>query len=182
MGRNHESHTTQNLLLGALAGTILGAAAAAILSSDKCKGLLCDAYHKAEETLYDKVNQLSEKSQELTEKFLPQKRESQTLNLTIGAIAGGILGIAAIALLSGHSPKDIQEHVAHSFKCLSNKARDLECQACHAAENIEDKISSWVNTAQSLLHTVQGKKSQRPIDKILDFATIASQFIQSIRK
>jgi gas vesicle protein len=184
MGKNHHnSNTAQNLLLGALAGTILGAAAAAILSSDKCKGLICDAYHQAEESIYDKVNQLSEKSQELTERFLPSKRKPQTLNLTIGAIAGGILGIAAIALLSGSSAKDLQEQVFHSFKCLSNKAHNLEDQACDAAENLQDKISSWVHTAEKFLNTVQGKKNhQHPIDKILDFATIAAQFIQSIRK
>jgi len=184
MGKNHhDSHIAQNLLLGALAGTIIGAAAAAIFSSEKCKGLIYDAYHQAEETICDRVNQLSEKSQELTERFLPRKRQPQTLNLTIGAIAGGILGIAAIALLSGHSAKEFQEQVCHSFKCLSNKAKDLEEQACDVAENLEDKISTWVHTAQKFLNTIQGKKShQHPIDKVLDLAAVATQFIQSIRK
>lgn len=187
MRRNDShSHTAQHLILGALAGTIVGAVAAAILSSEQCKGLICDAYHQAEQKVSETVHNLGETSHDLAGRFFPQKRSTQSLNLTIGAIAGGILGIATVALLTGYSTKDIRKQVVHTFKSLSNKAHHLEGQASDAVENIEEKISSWIHLAKKLLHNVQDnystKNNSHAIDKILDLASVATHFLQNLRK
>lgn len=200
MAKNNQSTSSanQNILLGILAGTIVGAIAAAVVNSSKGKEIredLFDAYNDASKKVSSAAQHISEKSHELSDRFLHRNHNmpEKNLNLTIGAIAGGILGISAIVFLSSDSAKGLREQVVHSFECLSDKAHELEDRAHSTAESLENNISSWVKKVDKLINTFQeknfnySKKSashsdNQPLDKILDWAVAAAQLFQSLKK
>lgn len=198
MTRNHQStsHANQNILLGVLAGTIVGAIAAAVISSPKGKEIredLFDAYQDASKKVSSAAQNLSEKSHEFSDRFLHRNhRPSENLNLTIGAIAGGVLGISAIVFLTSDSAKGIREQVVHSFECLSDKAHDFEDMAHSAAESFEGNVASWVKKVDKLINAFNekdfshskrnGTSGHQPLDKILDWAVVAAQLFQSLKK
>lgn len=189
---NHESNRNQNILLGIAAGTIVGALTAALVSSkgkEIREGLL-DAYHHAGHSVQDAVHNFADTSQSFSDRFLQRQRKPSNLNLTAGAVAGGLLGITAIILLSSKSAKGIRSQFLQSCERLSEKAHDWEDMAQHAAENLEGYVSPWIKKAQTILTALQEKddsyfhngKRQKPLDKILDFASAAAQLVQSFKR
>jgi gas vesicle protein len=189
-----ESLNGQNILLGIAAGTVVGALAAFAFSTkgkDIREGIR-DAYHHAGDAVNQAINNFSESSQSLSDRFLSRQRKPQHLDLTVGAIAGGILGISAILFLNSESAKGIRSHICESCEQLSDKAQDWQEFAQDAVENLEDKISPWIQKAQAVLnaihdadsfhHSNNGTGKHKPIDKILDFVSTAAQLVQSFKK
>jgi gas vesicle protein len=193
MARNHHESNNKHLLFGILAGTVVGAVAAAVVNSQRGRAFredLYDAYHNASQRVNDAAHSLSEKTYDLSNRFTHKKHQpADHTNLTIGAIAGGILGISAILFLSSESSKGIRERLAETIETLSDKAHTFEDMAHDAAENFEDRISPWVHRVESFVNSFNGNecKSKKnginpQFDKILDWAVTAAQVYQSLKK
>lgn len=198
MTRNHESHSdeTRNILLAVLAGSVVGALTAAVIGSAKGEALkeeLHDVYNLASRKVSNAAQMMGEKTHDITDRFLgrPQKHTDH-LNLVIGAIAGGILGVSTIVFLSGKSAKGIRKQAFHSFECLSDKAHCLEDKLHTTAGKLEENISYWVNKAGKVINAFNedpgyqskknGLRNEGPLDKILDWALVAAQVVQSFKK
>lgn len=192
----HSTNTGQNILLGVLAGTVVGAIAAALIGSKKGKEIrdsLYDACQNASKKVSCVAESLGDKSHEISDTFLNRNHHpSDPLNLTIGAIAVGILGISAVAFLASDSAKGIREQAIHSFESLSHKAHDFQDMAHSAAENVENSLSSWVKKINNLINNFSekefnyskknGASNSQTIDKILDLAVVAAQVFQTLKK
>lgn len=82
--------------------------------------------------------------------------------------------------------------MARSFECLTDKAHCLEDMAHSAADSFEGNLSSWIHTAEKFINTLNDKTtnqvkkaadaSSQPLDKILDWAIVAAQLFQSLKK
>lgn len=197
MSKNQQSMTSSNVLLGILAGTVVGAIAAAVASSSRAKGLkddLCDAYNDASKKIGKNARHFSDKTHSFTDRFLNPHHSEKNLTVTIGAIAGGIIGLSALAFLAtSDSAKGVREQVVNSFETMTDKAHCLEDIACNAANSIEENVTPWIHKVTCFLDTLneaasshRSKKSSfnghEPIDKILDWAVVAAQLFQSFKK
>lgn len=193
MARNHREYTNNHLLFGILAGTVVGAFAAAVVNSKRGREFredLYDAYHNASQRVSDAAHSLSEKTHDFSTRFTHKKHEpADRTNLTIGAIAGGILGISAILFLSSESSKGIRDRIADTIETLSDKAHSFEDMAHDAAESFEDRISPWVHKVETFINSFNGNgyRSRKnginqQFDKILDWAVTAAQVYQSLKK
>jgi gas vesicle protein len=191
-----------------VAGGLLGVAAALLLTTKKGQEIqdgISDFYHDASDKFDDLSDQVIEKSTQvskgITDKFCcAQPRCQKNLNLVIGGIAGGVLGIVAALAISGERLEDFRNHVAHTFEDLSGKAHDIGEgvgeKAHHFAENLEDQVSYWTNVAHQVIGMVKGdegksesfahkssKSRVRPnLEHFLDWAALGVRLFQSIRK
>ena len=192
--REEQEHsgTSNGLLIGLLAGTVVGVVTAALWNTPKAKNIKDNI-----STLYDDA---SEKIQEFSHQIHHEKspRSSKNLNIAIGAIAGGILGVSAIYLMTSQSAKGVRQQLAHTFESLTERAQDfadnLENGAQNVTETCDDQIHVWVNAVQKFIdllnspsqtHHVHRKNENHTfpsIDKILDWAVIGARLFQSLKK
>ncbi|HEV8051014.1 MAG TPA: YtxH domain-containing protein [Parachlamydiaceae bacterium] len=187
------NNQNQNILFGVLAGTLIGAVTAVMMSS-KGKVIrdgLHDAYDYASEKYEDAADSINESAHDISDRFLHRKQPSDNTNLAIGAVAGGILGISAIIFLTSNSGKGLREKMVHSFENITDKAHSYQDMAHSAVDSMEENISPWLNTIEKLVCAFTDKKmkqtkkslsSNNTLDNILDWAVVAAQVFQSLKK
>jgi len=200
--RKETSYISENPLLigGVIAGSLLGVGAALLLTTKKGQEIqdnLCCMYNDASDKMEDISDRIVEKSSQytnaLTGKF--QKKRSQNhLNLAIGGIAGGVLGIIAAMTLTGDSLDDLRSHVVTTFEDLSEKAsdftEDVSEKAEDLAETLQGQINYWSSLANQVICAVKGegsckssKANGKPnLGQFVDWATLGVRLFQSIRK
>lgn len=207
--RKHSSSrsiSNQTIVGGVLIGTVLGAATAFLLSnsgknlrknlSKKC----CEISEQAQEL----AEQIAEKSGEFTQDVSDRlfngtkHRDSNYLNWVIGGLAGGILGISALAFLTNDSAKDARENLLHNFQTWTNKtakmAGNIGDAAHDVAENFEGKVQNWVHIAQKFIDTLNGQAKnayekaqflhveESTLDKVIDWAAFGLKLYQNLKK
>lgn len=195
MAKNHQGNSNNRLLLGILAGTVVGAIAAAVTCTKKGREFredLSDAYHNAGKRISNAANTFSERTHDLSDRYLTRNhRAPNHTNLAIGAIAGGILGISTIVFLTSDSAKGIRKQMAHTFETMTNKRHTFEDMAHSAVDRFGENISPWVHKIETVINTLNeiGKPSKKhaesshePLDKILDWASVAAQLYHSLKK
>lgn len=198
MAKNNQTTSDGNrhILTGLLVGTIVGAIAAALIGSPKGKEIREDLYHScadASKKVCNAAQALSEKSHDLSDRFLGcNHRSSHNLNLIIGAVAGGIIGVSAIIFLTSESTKSLRDQVTHSFECISSQAKDFEDAAHSTADSLQENAACWVKKVDRLINILNEKKFSQskkedsayhePLNKILDWAVVAAQLFQSLKK
>jgi gas vesicle protein len=194
MAKNQGS-SNNHIMLGILAGTVVGAIAAAVVGTKKGRGFredLTDAYHNAGKKISNAANTFSERTHDLSDRYLSRNHRSPNrTNLAIGAIAGGILGISTIVFLTSDSARGIRKQMVHSFETMTNKRQSFEDMAHSAVESFGENISPWMHKIETVINTLNeiGKPSKRhaesssqPLDKILDWASVAAQLFHSLKK
>lgn len=192
MSKNHQNNSNSNILLGVLAGTIVGALAAAAGTSQRGKKFredLYDSYQDASKKFSNATHDFAERTHGLSDRFLHRNhRSSNHKNLTIGAIAGGILGISAIIYLASDSAKGIRHKMLHSFENITDKTHSIE----DIADRFGEKITPWVKKAGRFIDSLNENEHSHSrnyassngttLDKILDWAVIAAHTFQSLKK
>lgn len=185
--REESASPSHGVLVGLLAGTVVGVVTAALWNNPRIKDNLSDMYEDA-----------SEKIHEFSHQFEKSPRSPKNLNIAIGAIAGGILGVSAIIFLTSNSAKGIRQQLAHTFESLTERAQefaeDVEDGAQNVAETVDDQIKVWVKAVQKFVNILNSpsqtqqihRKNENhtfpPIDKILDWAVIGARLFQSLKK
>jgi gas vesicle protein len=195
MAKNHQENSSKNILLGLIGGSIVGAIAAVVVNSPKTqefKEHLVDAFNNASQKVTGAVHTLGESSsQGISERlFHRNQHPSYNRNLTIGAIAGGIIGLSAILFLSSDSGKGIRKQIIHSIDVIREKAHPFEDIAHIAAEHFGTNIAPWMKKVESFLSAIneneyiQHKKyRESPIfDKIIDWAVTAAKTYEGFKK
>lgn len=192
---HHSSGHNQNVLLGVLAGTVIGAITAAVISTKgkEIRNHLHDAYDYASEKYADAADSINESAHGISDRFFHKnKRSANHSNMAIGAIAGGILGISAILYLTtGNSSKSLRDRVAHSFESLTDRAHAYQDMAHDAVDSVGENISPWLDKIEKLVCAFTDKKinqtrknlsNNHTIDNILDWALTAAHVFQSLKK
>lgn len=191
---HHSSGHNQNVLLGVLAGTVIGAITAAVISTKgkEIKNHLHDAYDYAAEKYADAADSINESAHGISDRFFHKKKPSpDRSNVAIGAVAGGILGISAILYLTSNSSKSLRDRVAHSFENLTDRAHAYQDMAHDAVDSVGENISPWLDKIEKLVCAFTDKKisqtkkslsSNHTIDNILDWALTAAHVFQSLKK
>lgn len=184
MRRNgeHPSHNNGGKIAGALViGTILSAAAAFLITTKKGKKIRHDLVD-----IYDDIS-------EQTHYFIKPKKGNNR-NLLIASVAGGILGISAIAFLASHAGQNFRDNLTTTFKRISDKtsslANELEEVAEDTVGNLEEKITPWVKIAGDLASTLSAfsnkkntrYKHQSAVDTVADWAGLGIRLFQSLKK
>lgn len=190
---------TNGLTGGILIGTIVGATAA-LLSNPKARKAIKNQLCTLSENAQDFANGMAEKSgvvtQGISDHFFNKKAaHNQQLNLLIGSIAGGILGISAAVLLSSESAKGACYSLVQGFDTVAQKTKELgeniEEKTHDVVENVEDRICSWVKVAQKFLNNVNGnsskakafgKKEGDTFDSVLNWALLGIRLFQGLKK
>jgi len=187
-------HSNSNILIGILAGTVVGAVTAAAICSPKTKELtedLVDTFERMGKKVSGAAQHLSESAYDLPSRFLGNNKQSRSQrNMTIGAIAGGILGLSAIVFLSSRSAKDIRKQIFRTFDVLRSTDHPFEDIAHFAAERFGNNITPWMKKVEKFLNAIneneyfhsKKQKNNHPFDKILDWAVAAAQTYQSFKK
>lgn len=196
--------SNQTIIGGVLVGTALGALTAFLLSNSgkhirqNLAKICCDISEQAQ----DIAQQIAEKSGEVTQGVSDHlfngshHRSPQHLNWIIGSLAGGILGISAIAFLTHESTKDARKNLLKNFQNFTNKtykmANNLEDTAHEVAEGFEDRVGSLVKTAQKFIDTLNGCaknayaytqcKNESTLDRVVDWASFGIRLYQNLKK
>lgn len=199
------SVSNQTIVGGVLLGTALGAAAA-FLFSQRGKGvrknlakMCCDLSDQAQDLAHQVVEKSGEWSHEVSDLFgSTNNRSHSQLNWIIGGIAGSVLGLSALVLLTHDSAKDVRQTLLDNVHCWTKKtskfAGSLGESAHGVAENLEDKVHCWVNVAQKFIDSINGyaktavKKvdeisdGDSTLDKVVDWAAFGIRLYQSLKK
>lgn len=196
MAKNYQDHSSKNLLLGLIGGTIVGAIAAAVVSSPKTQEFkegLVDAFNNASHKFSGAIESFGDSSSHgFSDRFFHRNQHIHNRNLTIGAIAGGVLGLSAILFLSSNSGKGVRKQIAYSIDAIREKAHPFEDIAHLAAERFGTNIAPWMKKVEKFLSAINEndeyipqknrKSSENPLDTILDWAVTAAQTYKSFKK
>ena len=217
--RKHQNHkprrkvsTTNDhltkLLLGVAAGGLVGAGAAFFLASrqeETFQDNLADAYKsvrsKAQNYAKKGINSVSDYAETIKDKandFLESSYENSgsTTTILLGALGGGILGIATILLLSPETGKEIRDDLAEAYEKTTDLASHLSKTGKNAAENLSS--IDWVDLAKTVLQTVTNNiqsedvrhgveeefeevGARTNIPEILKFATMGLHLWQNVK-
>jgi gas vesicle protein len=191
---------------GVVVGTLLGAATAFFLTSDKNRPLkreLSDIYHQFHDKLNDLAHNLSEKSEGLRQGFsrhyFTKNPNRSRLNLLIGSLAGGVLGASAVFFLTTDSGKDIFEKAIEQVQCLAKKTHeigeDIQEKTSEVIETFEDRVSTWADAAQNFISKLNGASKYGKngshhhssaekdiVDNVIDWASFGLRLYQSLKK
>lgn len=204
MKKNHEpassfSTHSQNLLGGLLIGALVGIGGAFLIKSragEKIKRDLCDIYDGACDKVGNFTHDIAEKSEELThgikKHFCNNKSSATSKNFLIGSIAGGVLGISAIAWLTSDMSKGFRKNFCHTFECLTDKTREIadeiEDTTEEVVDNLENRLNGWVKIASKLIHNFSDtthknvKDAHMNLDKVVDWAVLGIRLFNSLKK
>ncbi len=199
--------SNQTIVGGVLIGTALGALTAFLMSNSgrhvrqNLSKMCCDISEQAQDIAHHIAKKSEEVSEQVSERLFNNgnsRHTPQHLNLIIGSIAGGILGISAIAFLTHDSTKDVRKNLLKNFQSFTNKtykmADNLEETAHDVAENFEEHVTSWVKTAQKFIDTLNGcaktacekshlsEVTDSTVDKVVDWASFGIRLYQSLKK
>lgn len=185
MRRNGESPSfskKEGLIGIAIVGSLIGAAAAFLLATNSGK--------KLKNNMREIYNNMSDEVEHFTHKA--KRKQPRNLNLIIGGIAGGILGISAIVLFSNKSARrGLRENLAHSVKYLTDKSaefvEDIEEAAEGTFDNLEERVTPWIKVAQEFVNTVNGSQKSRrhghsTINTVADWAGLGIRLFQNLKK
>lgn len=195
MARNHYNNSGSNILLGLIAGTVVGAIAAAVANSPRTQEFkedVADAFNKASKKVSGAVHAISDSSNEFSDRFFHRHQHKPNHHLTIGAIAGGVLGLSTLLFLSSNASKGFRKTIIHSMETMREKAHPFEDIAHIAAERFGENIAPWMKKVErflsainenEIIHNKKHRSSESPtFDKILDWAVAAAQTYQSFKK
>ena len=187
MTKESKKHVCQNnhsqiLLLGLIAGGLIGAGTALVLAPkngkqlrknliDACQGF-SDKTGEIKENLFEQGEELLEAAQQWSKKKKISPTSSQ---LALGGIAGCALG-AAVALF------------------LANKSKDEDSSYF---PDISSKVESWTTNAKSVVDTLHGflnegnakkrtaahdESDGSPFHEIMDLASIGLRLFQNLKQ
>lgn len=194
MTRNRQKNSNKGLLFGILAATAaVGGITAALANTKKGREFredLHDAYNNASKKFTRAANTISEKSLDLSDRYLNgHHRSNKKRNMAIGAITGGLIGLSAMMMLSSKKGKGFREQLIHSFESLADKAHSFEDMAHSATDSWDENVAPWIEKLTSAIDSLNeheyksSKKSEnQPLEKILDWASVAAQIYQSLKK
>lgn len=192
MSRNHRGNSNNNhSLLKILAATAVCGIIAAV--AGKKKEDLYDVYNNASKKFSHAANSFSDRTQDLSERYLGKTRPSnRNKNLAAGAIAGGLLGLTAMVFLTSDATRKLREQVLHSFESVSNRGRSWTGLAQSAADRWEENVTPWLDKLENLVDALSehdfrqvrknGTRISQPLDKILDWTSLAAQLLHSLKK
>lgn len=199
MKRNHHSsqkNSNNGVLLGILAATVVGGTIAAIAGAKKGMDFsdMSDMYHNATKRISRAANSIGEKTHDLSDRYLNRNHHStKNRNLAVGAITGGLLGLTAMVFLTSDATKAFREQMLHSFESMSNKGSSSFGNFAHsAADRWEENVTPWLNKIENFVESLNeheskqtrknGTHGSQPLDKILDWASVAAQLLHSLKK
>lgn len=184
-------NSNYNVLLGILAGGVVGALTAAAVTSRRGRELreeLYGAYHDAGKKLSHATHNFTDRAHGFTDKFLNRNNHNAKYrNLTIGAVASGILGLSALLYLSSDAGKGVRRKMQHTFQNITDHS--LEDIAHFTIDRVGEKISPWIQKAEKFIDAIHENDSGysrrssngTTLDKVLDWAVVAAQTIQSLK-
>lgn len=181
-----QSLHSQRLVMGLIAGGLIGAGAALILTpksgkqlrrhlSDVCQNL-AETTDEIKESLLQRGEEFIDSAQEWTKS--PQS--PSTISLAIGGITGCALG-ATIAILISHQNEKTCTNPRNHFKEASRFSHDIGLKAQTWISNAK----SFVDTMHDVLHTEEAESKptsgSSPIHEILELASLGARLFQNFK-
>lgn len=193
---------------GLLLGSAMGAAAIFLTKTYKGKAILRNLSYALQEIsarTKEASMQMSAQaakgcpiSQRLFRREEYAKKE-EGMNLALGGVVGGALGLAAAYLLTSDSSKGLRENLADNLQCLSEKtqgfAQDFHENAKDVADTLEERFGGWVDVAQRFIDNLNANaqsqigsakrrflEEDHSFDKVVDWAALGIRLYQSLKK
>lgn len=181
--RNHSGEQVSNLLIGAAAGSVLGATTALLFAPESGEELrqdICDAYCDASDKAKGIAHQVIDRANETAKgasPFLPRRHSHSNRNLLIGALGGTLLGVTAYLLLNSKEG---------DIGTLAGKIKRVK----HSAKK---NLNSWMQTAnevvQSLSQHIEGQDEDEDEDEhphqgsnLMDWAIFGLKLLQNVKR
>ncbi len=158
--------SNQTIIGSLLIGTALGAATAFLLSKKgkHFRDSVIETCTDLSEEAKNIAGQIAEKSidvsHDISDKLFngTKPRTNEQMNWIIGGIGVAILGIVATAYFS--QGPELRDKILHTFQTVTDKtskiAGNLKESVHDVTNNLDENLSTWVNTAQEFLEVVNG--------------------------
>lgn len=184
LNRNHSSDQVSSMLIGAAAGSVLGATTALLLAPESGEELrqdICDAYYdmsdKAKEMAHDVAERANERAKGAVAPYLKRNHSHTNRNMLIGALGGTLLGVTAYLLMS-KKEADLST-IASRIKLVRHSAKK--------------NLNSWMQTANEVVQSLSQHLAEKDEDEdedehpnqgsnLMDWAIFGLKLLQNVKR
>jgi gas vesicle protein len=194
-----------NLLISATAGTIIGATTALLFAPKSGRRLRDDIYRTYEDLsekgqdLMDDVVERGQKAADTASDYAEDIKNSASnlfgsttqdnsnTNLLIGAIGGGVLGLAAVLfLLQSRNQENGDEGLLNKINKAGKLAKKNSAHWVETArdllETISSKVSEPLQHNGSVSHEDESEDSHSTLHNVMDLASVGFKVWQNMKK